>query len=117
MVFSAVNVGQKHLEDAATSLSLPLAVVELSGEELASRLYERALVLVRPDHHVAWRAENIDSPETARRVLEIVTGLVEVKSAAAEPELARPLEAFTSSVAMTTQVNTFSLEKMGEMQT
>lgn len=42
------------LEEAAAAQGVPLSVVEI-GDSAARRLYERDLVLVRPDGHVAWR--------------------------------------------------------------
>jgi len=45
--------------NAARAASVPLSVVELADPQIAA-LYERALVLVRPDGHVAWRGDAID---------------------------------------------------------
>jgi hypothetical protein len=44
------------LTDAAAHQGVPVAVVDIAQPELAA-LYERKLVLVRPDGHVAWRAD------------------------------------------------------------
>jgi 2-polyprenyl-6-methoxyphenol hydroxylase-like FAD-dependent oxidoreductase len=44
-------------------------------DELARRIWERALVLVRPDHHVAWRGDN--PPEDWDAVLDRVCGISE----------------------------------------
>jgi 2-polyprenyl-6-methoxyphenol hydroxylase-like FAD-dependent oxidoreductase len=44
------------LERAATARGLPLRVERVENEA-ARALYERALVLVRPDGHVAWRGD------------------------------------------------------------
>jgi hypothetical protein len=62
------------LLDAARSRGVPLEVVDIRDEH-ARRLYERDLVLIRPDQHVAWRgsiapekpAELIDQIRGARR--------------------------------------------------
>jgi hypothetical protein len=43
-------------ESAFASRQVPLSVVELADPEIA-KLYERRLVLVRPDGHVAWRGD------------------------------------------------------------
>lgn len=48
------------LVDAAAERGLPLDVVDVRDSH-ARTLYERALVLVRPDQHVAWRG---DAPPT-----------------------------------------------------
>lgn len=61
--FVLVTLGQ--VEDApllaaAARIGLPMTVLQLTDPATA-RLYERALVLVRPDGHVAWRG---DAPPT-----------------------------------------------------
>jgi 2-polyprenyl-6-methoxyphenol hydroxylase-like FAD-dependent oxidoreductase len=52
----AAAPGAGPLEDAARQRGVPLEVVALAEPEIAT-LYERALVLVRPDGHVAWRGD------------------------------------------------------------
>jgi hypothetical protein len=49
---------------AAKALGARLSVVDLSDPEVA-RLYERKLVLVRPDAHVAWRADRVPADPSA----------------------------------------------------
>jgi 2-polyprenyl-6-methoxyphenol hydroxylase-like FAD-dependent oxidoreductase len=44
------------IESALRQRAVPLLVVEVRNPTIAA-LYERALVLVRPDGHVAWRAD------------------------------------------------------------
>src|SRR5262249_12709953 len=44
------------LTDAARARRIPLGVVSISDPAIAS-LYQRRLVLVRPDGHVAWRGD------------------------------------------------------------
>lgn len=56
---------------AARKLGLPLAVIDVASEE-ARDLYARDLVLVRPDHHVAWRGNS--EPGDAEAVLACVAG-------------------------------------------
>ncbi|KAH8885900.1 FAD-binding domain-containing protein [Thozetella sp. PMI_491] len=73
LVFGGDDKGHNLLVKAAQQLSLPLTVVNLAREEHAGRLYEKSLVLVRPDHHVAWRAEKIESLQAADRVLRTNT--------------------------------------------
>jgi hypothetical protein len=43
---------------AAGRCGLPLEIVAIRDPEIA-RLYERKLVLVRPDGHVAWRSDQL----------------------------------------------------------
>jgi 2-polyprenyl-6-methoxyphenol hydroxylase-like FAD-dependent oxidoreductase len=46
--------GAERITAAAAERRVPLAVVDLADPQIAA-LYERRLVLVRPDGHVAWR--------------------------------------------------------------
>jgi hypothetical protein len=46
------------LEAAAQARGVPLRT-ETLDEPSAAELYERKLVLVRPDGHVAWRGDNL----------------------------------------------------------
>lgn len=51
------------LAAAAADRGMPLKIVDIRDAH-ARRLYERDLVLIRPDHHVAWRGDTIpDQPE------------------------------------------------------
>lgn len=59
------------LADAAAARRVPLEVVPIADTEIRA-LYERALVLVRPDGHVAWRGDA--APEDAAAVIDVVRG-------------------------------------------
>jgi 2-polyprenyl-6-methoxyphenol hydroxylase-like FAD-dependent oxidoreductase len=59
------------LQQAAAEAGVPLAVVALDMPEVL-KAYERRLVLVRPDGHVAWRADT--EPLDARAVIDCVRG-------------------------------------------
>jgi hypothetical protein len=50
---------------------VPVEVVDLRAEAAAVAAYGAALVLVRPDGHVAWRGDSIDEPE---RLADCVRG-------------------------------------------
>jgi hypothetical protein len=56
---------------AARSRGVPLEVVTVH-EPAAASLYERKLVLVRPDGHVAWRGDEM--PGDAGAVIDRVRG-------------------------------------------
>jgi hypothetical protein len=58
-------------EAAAAACRIPLKAVTVT-EPGAARLYERALVLVRPDGHVAWRADEV--PANPTLVIDKVRG-------------------------------------------
>jgi len=52
------------LKAAAQECQLPLEVIALEQPEILE-LYERRLVLVRPDGHVAWRSDEVPAhPKT-----------------------------------------------------
>ena len=59
------------LEAAAADRGVPLRVVAVDDPAVA-RLYERRLVLVRPDGMVAWRADSL--PDDASLLVATVTG-------------------------------------------
>ena len=59
------------LERAAAARAVPLAVHRIEQREIAD-LYGRALVLVRPDGHVAWRGDRL--PEDALALIDTVRG-------------------------------------------
>src|SRR6266545_4382506 len=63
--------GGEQLRAAAAAAGVPLQVVDLDAPTVAE-LYQRRLVLVRPDGHVAWRADA--EPEDARAVIDVVRG-------------------------------------------
>jgi len=56
---------------AAAERGVPLRVIALDDPAIA-RLYERRLVLVRPDGMVAWRADSL--PDNASALVATVTG-------------------------------------------
>jgi 2-polyprenyl-6-methoxyphenol hydroxylase-like FAD-dependent oxidoreductase len=58
---------------AAEELGVPLKVVDWQQPDVVA-IYERKLVLVRPDGHVAWRSD--ETPDDPRIVLETVSGRV-----------------------------------------
>ena len=62
-------------EKAAAVAGLPLTVVDITEprDAKARRIYERDLVLIRPDQHVAWRG---DAPPTdPSAVIDLVRGV------------------------------------------
>jgi hypothetical protein len=56
---------------AAASCGLPLQIIGIDDPAIANA-YERNLVLVRPDGHVAWRGDSV--PPDAGAVLDRVRG-------------------------------------------
>ena len=58
-------------EEAAFNLAVPLTILRRPDPNLRD-LYESNFVLIRPDHHVAWRADAV--PNNPDAILEIVCG-------------------------------------------
>lgn len=67
----------KGLVDEAMSTGLPLRVLSSNDSE-ARKVYERDLVLVRPDGHVAWRDDSL--PDDVAALIGRVTGRVAVSA-------------------------------------
>lgn len=63
--------GTDRFKEAAKILGIPLEVHRQGSDDLR-RLYEKPLVLVRPDGHVAWRGDTV--PDDILTVLGIVSG-------------------------------------------
>jgi hypothetical protein len=59
------------LAKAFSSLKAPFRLLELHDER-ARQLYERDLILLRPDMHVAWRGDRM--PEQPSEVAAMATG-------------------------------------------
>ena len=72
MSFDAPAEASESFLRAANSRVVPLTVIPVSQPEIAE-LYERRLVLVRPDGHVAWRGDA--PPEDAGAVIDFVRGV------------------------------------------
>jgi 2-polyprenyl-6-methoxyphenol hydroxylase-like FAD-dependent oxidoreductase len=59
------------LAEAAKERGVPLAFVDIADPAIAA-LYERKLVLVRPDAHVCWRGDAL--PDDPDQLIAVVTG-------------------------------------------
>ncbi|KAF1955081.1 hypothetical protein CC80DRAFT_566391, partial [Byssothecium circinans] len=118
VTFTDKAADDRFLLDAATSLSIPVKHVDLQGEEHAHRIWERDIVLVRPDEHVAWRANSVGSLEEAQNALRLVVGLQSAKAGTErrESKTKPPDMMFTATSGLTTQVRDYEMEKMGEFQ-
>lgn len=71
LTFGENDDAAEPLRQAAELANVPLRVVSSIDPALAA-LYERKFVLVRPDHHVAWRGDAIPADPTV--VLDTVRG-------------------------------------------
>jgi len=69
--FGGDAASSRRLEDAAARAGVPLRTIAIDNEH-AVPLYERKLVLVRPDGHVAWRGDCLDADPD--EIIATVTG-------------------------------------------
>jgi hypothetical protein len=72
--FGASPASADKIAAAATARQVPLDIVDLDHPKAAA-LYERRLVLVRPDGHVCWRGDS--EPEDALELIDAVRGAAE----------------------------------------
>ncbi|KIW45787.1 uncharacterized protein PV06_04142 [Exophiala oligosperma] len=123
--------GTHLLVEAAWKHHVPLKLLTLQEEPQAHKIYERHLVLVRPDGHVAWRSNLVKDEGEAMDVFAIVSGVKIPAHQEQEQEqeqeqlyLAfgaseRPEDGaftFTSTVTSMAQTTNFQMENMGEFQ-
>ncbi|KAH6955737.1 putative monooxygenase, partial [Ilyonectria sp. MPI-CAGE-AT-0026] len=66
--------GTGMLIEAANALGIPLKHVYFVGEDHAAKLWERSLVIVRPDFHVGWRGNSLKYHSEAYKILETLAG-------------------------------------------
>jgi hypothetical protein len=71
LTFDGAGTDADGLIRAAASRSVPLEVAPIGDSGIAA-LYERNLVLVRPDGHVAWRGDT--APDEPLTVIDTVRG-------------------------------------------
>lgn len=64
------DIDVRPLPDAATTAGVPMRLVDIDDARIAD-LYERPLLLVRPDGQAGWRADAVDGP---RALLARLTG-------------------------------------------
>jgi hypothetical protein len=81
------------LAEAAAHRRVPLSVVALTEPDVLAA-YERRLVLVRPDGHVAWRSD--EEPANADALIEAVRGESLHRHSGARAKLANPESRATS---------------------
>lgn len=65
------DVSTERLTSAAADRKLPLDILYLDNPELR-KMYDAKLVLIRPDHHVAWRGDV--EPDDVTAVIDTVRG-------------------------------------------
>jgi 2-polyprenyl-6-methoxyphenol hydroxylase-like FAD-dependent oxidoreductase len=65
--------GADRLAEAARRRNVPLRLCRIANDPAAS-LYERRFVLVRPDGHVAWRADAVPATAESLGIIDTVRG-------------------------------------------
>ncbi|KIW79158.1 hypothetical protein Z517_05770 [Fonsecaea pedrosoi CBS 271.37] len=109
--------GIEHMLQSAQESNIPVKHLHLVGETVAEKLWERKMVLVRPDQHVAWRGDSVASLATARDIVATTTGKKQIQTEAPNSKDSKlPKHAFTATTQLMTQVDTFGLEKMSDFQ-
>lgn len=73
---------------AAQKQAVPLSSKRPLGDDVAEA-YERRLVLVRPDGHVAWRSDDGLDTDEAEKLIERVRGVADTRSTAEDSVLAK----------------------------
>lgn len=113
-----IDRGSQLLVEAAQEKSLPVKDIILEGEDHAAETWEKPLVLIRPDGHVAWRSNYLLDRMTTRAIIETVLGApnsVPVK----EKKVTDIKEAFAISDTngvVTIQSGSFELENVGDFR-
>jgi len=69
---SSVDVSA--LEEAAKARGVPLTVLDVDASEASAEIYKEALVLSRPDFHVAWRGNTL--PADPARLIDRLRGAI-----------------------------------------
>jgi FAD-dependent monooxygenase len=104
--------GANFLVDAAKLRLFPLKHLPLAGEHEAHKIWEKGLVLVRPDGHVSWRGDEIPNETAAMELLDTIAGnKVEISTSGKGVAFG-----VSGSGIVTTQTDSFGLEKAGEFQ-
>ncbi|KAL2807903.1 FAD binding domain-containing protein [Aspergillus granulosus] len=93
------------LTDTAKRMLFPLKYVVLMNEDHVREIWEKNLVLVRPDTHVAWRANEAPTTrEKAEHILQVVSGnlpflgyRISERHAQAEEEFLKTAGTFTGN--------------------
>lgn len=71
LAIGAVEIGR--IDAFAQAIGMPLEIVRLEEEPVTERL-EGRIILVRPDHHIAWRGEH--KPADWRPILQRIVGII-----------------------------------------
>ena len=69
--FGSPEINVESLIEAASERGVPLEIADIDHADAAA-IYQRALVLVRPDGHVAWRGNAL--PDDSRSLIDHVRG-------------------------------------------
>jgi FAD-dependent monooxygenase len=113
------NSGAHHLIEAAQTHWVPLKHVLLEDEEHAHRIWEKRLVLVRVDGHVAWRADQLLDLDAADEIIRTITGngtAGRLQAQQTGDNINHRPDTFTATIGISTQTSNYHMEKIGEFQ-
>jgi FAD-dependent monooxygenase len=125
--------GGSFLVEAAKALEVPLKHIRLTNEGHARSLWEKPLVLIRPDGHVSWRGDSVDHRSTAYKIVEVAVGYhygnleslkgtepagtaIPTANTQTTPYASKVPAMFTSADKMRIQEDEYKLDKMGDFQ-
>ena len=69
--FGSPDADTSAFEEASAAQNVPLDVIDIA-EPAARDLYQCAFAVIRPDHHVAWRADTLPADPAA--LIRQITG-------------------------------------------
>ncbi|KAL2061490.1 hypothetical protein VTL71DRAFT_6867 [Oculimacula yallundae] len=110
-----VNHGSMFLLKAAEEGWVPVKHAKLIEEEHAHGVWGRRMVLVRPDGHVAWRADELEDLATAKKIIATIRGAFS-PSLNGKQSHQKPVTTFTATVENDSQDKEYVMERMGEYQ-
>lgn len=108
--------GAQHLLDAASRNGTLLKHIKLPDEPHAEKLWEKRLVLLRPDGHVSWRGEMVQSRGEAEEIIMTISGLHIATQHHARQEGNESVKVFSSVIGTEKQTTEYKLEHMGDFQ-
>ncbi|CZR52473.1 related to phenol 2-monooxygenase [Phialocephala subalpina] len=106
-----IDRGSSFLVEAAKEISVPLKHLILIGEDNARKIWQRPLVLIRPDGHVSWRGDTIKDLDAAKHIVAAMVGSNMMVSGL------KVAFGCSGSDLLFTQKDEFVIEKMGDFQT
>lgn len=111
----------KSFSDVAKELGIPLRAVRLPDEPQVRRIWERDVVLVRPDGHVAWRSSSQDANTATKESIKYILLVAVGKETGSTNTTVSKASTSSGSARFTTSVenvlqDTTQMAQIGEFQ-